>query len=146
MYRQRMEVQRLELAKRKYPHMMMQEVITWKRFLKRYGNNFAKYRYDVHVGKGVGRIPGFNETLQDMAVRITQKRIDVVAARGAETYIIEIKDRASMAAIGQLITYRELYEQRYGRGRITGLIIVAETVDPDIKGVIERFKIKLFVV
>lgn len=141
-----MNIADAELRKKRYPHMMEQEIITWKKFLRSYGHNFAKYRYDVHVGKGVGRIPGFTPVLQDMAVRITQKRIDVLAARGPETYIIEIKDRASMAAIGQLITYRELYESRYGRGRITGLIIVAETVDPDIRGVIERFKIKLFVV
>lgn len=146
MYRQRMEVQRLELAKKKYPHMIKQEIVTWKRFLKAYGHNFAKYRYDVHVGRGIGQIPGFTPVLQAMATRITQKRIDVVAARGAETYIIEIKERASMAAIGQLITYRELYEKRYGHGRVTGLIIVAEHVDPDIRGVIEKFKIKLFLV
>ncbi len=136
----------IQIRRVKYPHMMKQEIITWKKFLKIYGHNFAKYRYDVHVGKGVGRIPGFTTILQDMAVRLTQKRIDVVAARGAETYIIEIKDRASMAAIGQLLTYRELYERRYGTGRISGLIIVAESVDPDIKGVIEKFNIKLFVV
>lgn len=136
----------MQIRRAKYPHMMKQEIVTWKKFLKRYGHNFSKYRYDVHVGKGVGRIPGFAAVLQDMAVRLTQKRIDVVAARGLETFIIEIKDRASMAAIGQLLTYRELYEKRYGFGRISGLIIVAESVDPDIKGVIEKFKIKLFVV
>lgn len=136
----------IQIRRVKYPHMMKQEIITWKKFLKIYGHSFAKYRYDVHVGKGVGRIPGFTTVLQDMAVRLTQKRIDVVAARGAETYIIEIKDRASMAAIGQLLTYRELYERRYGIGRISGLIIVAESVDPDIKGVIEKFNIRLFVV
>jgi len=136
----------IQIRRVKYPHMMKQEIVTWKKFLKIYGRNFSKYRYDVHVGRGVGRIPGFTTVLQDMAVRLTQKRIDVVAARGAETYIIEIKDRASMAAIGQLLTYRELYEKRYGTGRISGLIIVAESVDPDIKGVIEKFKIKLFVV
>lgn len=137
---------RTELARVRYPHMIKQEVIIWKKFLKLYGYNFTKYRYDVHVGHGIGRIPGYTTILQDMAVRLTQKRIDVVAVRGGETYIIEIKERASMAAIGQVLTYRELYEQRYGLGRISGLVIAAESVDPDIKKVIEKFGIKIFVV
>ncbi len=136
----------IQIRRVKYPHMMKQEIVTWKKFLKMFGHNFTKYRYDVHVGQGVGRIPGFTTVLQDMAVRLTQKRIDVVAARGAETFIIEIKERAGMAAIGQLLTYRELYEKRYGFRRISGLIIVAESVDPDIRGVIEKFNIRLFVV
>lgn len=135
-----------ELHRKKYPHMMKQEVRTWKKFLKKHGNNFTKYRYDVHVGKGIGRLPGFSENQQRMAQTLTQKRIDVVAARGAELFIIEIKDRASMAAIGQLLTYRELYNKKYGYDRVSGLIVVAESTDPDISEVTARFNIRLFIV
>lgn len=141
-----MGVNEKELSKKKYPHMLQEEVVVWKRFLKRYGDNFTKYRYDVHVGRGVGRIRGYSTKLQDMAITLTQKRIDVVAARGAETYIVEIKGRASMSAIGQLMTYKILYELRYGAGSVSGLIVVAKSVDPDISRVLEVFNIKQYVV
>lgn len=135
-----------ELKRIKYPHMIKQEIVIWKRFLKSYGNRFSRFRYDVHVGRGIGQVPGFNKKLQDMAVRLTQKRIDVVAALGGETYIIEIKDRAGMSAIGQLMTYKLLYEKRYGVGRISGLIIVAEGIDPDVQEILKVLKIKIFIV
>lgn len=135
-----------EIRRVKYPHMIRQEIVIWKRFLKSYGDRFTRFKYDVHVGKGIREVPGFDKKLQDMAVRLTQKRIDVVAALGGETYIIEIKDRAGMSAIGQLLTYRLLYEKRFGLGRISGLIIVAEGIDPDIQEVLKIFNIKIFIV
>ena len=135
-----------ELRKKKYPHMMAQEIRIWKKFLKKHGHNFTKYRYDVHVGRGVGILPGFAPVLQQMAITLTQKRIDVVAGRGSDVWIIEIKERAGMSAIGQLLTYRELYFKRFGFGRVSGLIVVAETTDPDVVDVLARFKIRLFLV
>lgn len=126
--------------------MMITEVRTWKKFLVKYGRNFTKYRYDVHVGKGIGKVPGYSKTIQNMAVHLTQKRIDVVAARGNQIWLIEIKDRASMAAIGQLLTYRELYYRKYGYGTVEGLIVVAESSDPDVAEIIERFGIRLYIV
>lgn len=135
-----------ELLRVKYPHMIKQEILIWKRFLKQYGNKFTGFRYDVHVGRGIREVPGFNRKLLNMAIRLTQKRIDVVAILGQETYIIEIKDRAGMSAIGQLITYKLLYERKYGIGIITGLVIVAEGVDSDVKEVLEKLRIKIFLV
>ena len=135
-----------ELRKKRYPHMMAQEIRIWKKFLKKHGQNFTKFKYDVHVGRGVGTVPGFTPVFQKMAITLTQKRIDVVAGRGSDVWIIEIKDRAGMSAIGQLLTYRELYFKRFGFGRVTGLIVVAESTDPDVVEVLARFKIRIFIV
>lgn len=141
-----MGVNETELAKKKYPHMLVEEVRVWKRFLKRHGDSFTKYRYDVHVGQGIGRLPGYSKKLQNMAITLTQKRIDVVAARGAETFIVEIKGRASMSAIGQLMTYKILYEFKYGHGTVSGLAVVAESVDRDVSRVMEVFNIQQIIV
>jgi len=126
----KMEIER-EIERIKYPHMVPQEVEIWKRFLKKYGEKFTGFRYDVHVGEGIGRIPGIGKNYQDMAIMLSQKRIDVVGSRAGDIYIIEIKERAGMSAIGQLIAYRKLYEDKYGVGEVEGLICVAESTDQD---------------
>jgi len=135
-----------EIIRIKYPHMVPNEVRIWKLFLKKHGSVFDNYRYDMHVGKGIGKVPGYDKTMQDMAIRLTQKRIDVVAYRGQAAYIIEIKERAGLSAIGQLIAYKKLYEDQYGINKIKGLAIVATSADQDIRKVADVLHIKIFIV
>ena len=135
-----------ELKRIKYPHMVKQEIAIWKRFIKAYGDQFMSYKYDIHVGKGLDHLPGYTRKEQEMAIRLTQKRIDVVAVSEHKVYIIEIKERAGMSAIGQLITYKILFEKRYGEGIIKGLIIVAEGMEPDMLEVYKLMNIKLIIV
>jgi len=130
----------------RYPHMVPNEIRIWNKFQKKYGSKFDMFRYDVHVGKGIGPVPGYDKKYQDMAIRLTQKRIDVVAYRGSNTYIIEIKDKAGLSAIGQLIAYKKLYEDQYGVNKIKGLAIVATSADQDIRKVAGVLNIKIFIV
>lgn len=135
-----------ETSRIKYPHMVPEEIAIWKRFLAKYGNRFDSFRYDVHVGEGVGRIPGYSKKDQDMFIRLTQKRIDVVAYKIGAAFIVEIKNRAGLSAIGQLIAYKRLYQEKYGRFSVAGLAIVAESVDQDVRHVAEAAKIQVILV
>jgi len=117
----------------RYPHMKPREVEIWKKYLRAYGERFEYYDYDLHVGEGCGPVPGLSEKYQDMAKRLSQKRIDVVGYIGDRVYIIELKPVADMEAIGQLKVYKTLYEDKYGSGSAKGLIIVAEKADQDIR-------------
>jgi len=135
-----------EISRVKYPHMVREEIAIWKRFLTKYGNKFDRYKYDVHVGQGVGKIPGYSKKDQDMFQRLTQKRIDVVAYKGRGAFIVEIKDRAGLSAIGQLTAYKRLYQEKYGRFTVTGLAIVAESIDPDVRHVAKTMGIEVVLV
>lgn len=135
-----------EITRIKYPHMVPEEIEIWKRFLKLHGNKFDGFKYDIHVGKGTGPIPGYSKKEQEMFIRLTQKRIDVVAHKRGNAYIIEIKSRAGLSAIGQLIAYRRLYQEKYGRFSVAGMAIVAESIDPDVRHVAETARIKVILV
>lgn len=135
-----------QLTRIKYPHMKQYEIEIWKRFLRQHGKGFTDFKYDVHVGKGIGIVPGYDKVTQDMAIHLSQKRIDVVAYRGARAFIVEIKDRAGMSAIGQLVAYKRLYEEKYGPGTIAGLAIVARDIDPDIEHVAKTMNIEVVLV
>lgn len=141
-----MDIRERELTRIRYPHMMREEVEIWRDFLKKYGEKFTGYRYDVHVGEGVGKLPQYDKKTQDMAVRLTQKRIDVVAYKGPDRFIVEIKDRAGMSAVGQLVVEKRLYEKKYGLGTVGGLAIVARSIDPDVRKVAEEMHIRIVLV
>lgn len=135
-----------EISRVKYPHMVREEIEIWKRFLRKYGSKYDRFRYDEHVGKGSGPIPGYSKKDQEMFIRLTQKRIDVVAFKRGAAFIVEIKPRAGLAAIGQLIAYKRLYQEKHGRFTVAGLAIVAESIDNDVRGVAENLGIQVVLV
>lgn len=135
-----------ELKRHRYPHMVKEEIEIWKGFLQKYGTRFDKYEYDVHVGKGAGRIPGLSEPYQTMAITISQKRIDVVAHKGKKAYIIELKDSADLQAIGQLEGYKTLYQDKHGNRSIDGLILASYKADQDIIRSAKERNIKIMLI
>lgn len=127
-----MESLKQELLRVRYPHMVKDEIEEWKRFLKEHGNEFTDFKYDIRVGKGIGNLPGIGTQYQHMATYLSQKRIDVVGYKQNNRYIIELKQSAYEGALGQLLGYKILYEDRYGKGTVQGLILVCTRADNDI--------------
>ena len=135
-----------QLNRIKYPHMVKEEIELWKKFLSKYGKKFDYYAYDVHVGKGVAGTEGLTDPYKYMAIRLSQKRIDVLAYKDGGIYIIELKDIADLQAIGQLQGYKTLYEDDYGKGIVRGLIIVSSSADHDVKRAAEERNIRIMLV
>lgn len=124
---------KLPYAKRHhYPHLLQSDITLWERFIEANPNAFDAVEYDVHVGEGIPPDPTWEPEIAEMARILTQKRIDVVAYKGQETYIIEIKPRAGTTAIGQVITYAHLYTREYHPPRPPKKVIITDYLAPDI--------------
>lgn len=65
---------------------------------------------------------------------------------GGETWILEIKPRASFSALGQLLGYAVLYMAERRPPRPPRLGVIAERTQPDLAGVLLNFGIELFLV
>ena len=117
----------------KYPHMGVDDTRVWKEYLRVHRAEWDSFDYDVRVGKGVDPGPGFPMHIRRDAQMLTQKRIDAVGYRGTQTWIIEVKPRAGLGAVGQLVGYRALYEAEHGAGSVTGLLLVCQILDDDIR-------------
>ena len=74
----------------RFPHLLPNEERIWERFLQIYGDQFQNYRYDVRVGKGQDPGPRYEWKWRQLAIMLTQKRIDVVAERDGEIWIFEV--------------------------------------------------------
>lgn len=128
---------------RKYPHLMVGDVEIWERYLGRFADQWDNFEYDVRVGEGIKTEPGEEEKYKLMATALSEKRIDVVGHRGAVTTIIEVKPSAMLSAIGQLLSYQILYEERYPLRGPVKMLLITDRIGPDLEKLCRKFEISL---
>jgi hypothetical protein len=91
-----------------YDGLNAQAIALWQQFLRLYQDQFDSFSYNVRVGQGLDPGPGASEAMRKMWYSVTTKRIDVVATRQNQTWVIEIEPRPGMRTLGQLVGYMSL--------------------------------------
>jgi len=130
----------------KYPHLMPADVAIWERFLERYTDFYDEVEYDARVGSGIEPSDDWPEEIKRDVHALTQKRIDAVGYTKSEIDIIEIKPRASTSAIGQVLSYRELFVRDRKPALPVRGVIITDTLAPDIEELAEKYEITVIVV
>ena len=97
-----------ELDRPSYPGLNASSIVLWKSFLNYYETSFDSYEYNVHVGQGITPPAYFSEDEKAQWIRLTQKRVDVVAQRANQTWVFEVQERADLRTLGQLMGYKHL--------------------------------------
>lgn len=126
--------------------MLPADVGVWNRFLDLHGFEFVGFRYDVHVGGEVERQSAWTEKVFLMASHLAAKRIDAVGYKAGETTIFEVKPEAGVTAVGQLVTYRMLFIEKYAPIGALTCALVCGNATIDEKRVLEELGFKVFVV
>jgi len=88
-----------------FPAMLPAEIAVWKAWLKLHQGEYDRFEYNRRVGPGYDPGPGVDPSVRASTILNTQKRIDAVAWSGSQPLIVEVKDRAGLSAIGQLLGY-----------------------------------------
>jgi len=130
-------------VKSRYVHMMHEDYATWTSLLKSDQNELDEVWYDVHVGRPMAVPAGSPAYMQDVANGVSRKRIDVVGRIGSSMIIIEVKPHANMEAIGQVITYADLFIEEFEIHGSVSAMIVATTCDADILEIARRQNVKI---
>ncbi len=114
-----------------YPHMQQDHVSIWERFIATYPESYDTCQYDVTVGS----VPGFTDPAHPVSVpgqeKLYKKKIDVVAFKGGNIDIIEIKPKANASAVGQVKRYVYLYSKEFAPGKNLQPVIVTDSMDDD---------------
>ena len=107
----------------------------------------GEYIYDVELKSPAVVVPA-HWTKKDIEQweALRSKRIDLVVKTSTADWVIEITLKLSKAAVGGVVTYREMYMDQYKPGRPTNVAVVCEVDDPAYHSTCERFGIKIFVV
>jgi len=112
--------------------MLKEDNAVWTKFLEQNFERLQEVWYDVRVGKPVKLDDNATEMEKRIARGLTRKRIDVVGWDGGSYWVIEVKPYASMAAVGQAISYARMFAKEYViRGRVVP-VIVCDNVDEDL--------------
>lgn len=130
----------------KYPHMKPADVVIWERFIDAYEDIFDSVDYDVCVGEGADFLPTGEDTPDGRENRLYQKKIDVVGYADEEVMLIEVKREANMKALGQILAYYDMYLRMLERPRNVKKMVLAQSIDKDIKNVFFKNEIEVVIV
>lgn len=131
---------------RSYTHMASADTVVWERFIRANPTYFDAVAYDVQVGSG----PGFDtvvnpETGGDLEA-LYKKKIDVLGVKDGVHIIVEVKPRADSRAIGQVEGYRDLALRDLPGLKGPKMLIVCESIVPDVDYLAQKKGIALVIV
>lgn len=126
--------------------MSVADTEIWNRYIAKFEDAYDRVQYDFHVGNP----PPFNplmddgtDTNQDMLYKL---RIDVIGHKGANVDIIEVKPNAGPSAIGQVRAYKTLYERdEEPTGRVN-MVIITDTLRPNMNFLSAADNVKLIII
>jgi len=125
-----------------YPHLLPESIELWEQYLTDHKHEYSLIEYDVRVG--TGRDPGthYSDTMRQMGIDLSQRRIDAVGHRTGEIDIIEIAPRAGIKAVGQMQIYPLLYMQTFHPIQKLNCVLVARELSGDIENFLNQLQIR----
>lgn len=129
-----------------YPHMKPNDVAIWERFIDLNPTRFDTCQYDVQVGSPPPFNPIVNEATQGSADALYRLKIDVVAKKDGQIYIIELKEKAGASAVGQVKHYLDLYVRDEKPSNTPKAIIITNSVRQDLVEFAQKEGVELIVV
>lgn len=129
-----------------YPHMKPYDIAIWEKFMEEFPDMYDYCQYDVPVGQVPPHALDAVSAEGGTAEMLYKRKIDVVAYKGDQIDIIELKPNAGMSAIGQVNGYRMLYIRDYSPSVTPKAIIITDSVDPDTAHVAHEQGVQIVVV
>ena len=126
--------------------MLSDEARIWTKFIETTDLEFESITYDVHLGIGVLPLPSDPDYMRRLLSAVTKKRVDAIGETSECIWIFEVKPRISMSALGQLITYFELYHEEYRPVKSVMLAAIGEREAPDIRSSFDLYAVNIILV
>lgn len=134
-----------ELLLRKfYPERTDKESGVIREFLTAHHEEYDRFQFSVRVGQGVLPNPEHLAGVQRSTAWSSRKRIDVLAWRGDQPTIIEVKERVQPAVLGQLQAYQHLFVEDHPESEVPKLIAIGRYSDDDTLRVLAANGIDVF--
>lgn len=128
------------------PHMLARDVPVWYRFLEKWGSEFLNLYYDCLIGGPSLTQEEKKDPLKWMWRVNLAKRADAIAELEHDVWIIEVAADPGLRFLGQLQIYRTLWLRDPPTPKIEKLVLVAETIDPDILDAAGMYSVMVFIV
>lgn len=129
-----------------YPHMKPADAVLWERFIEKYPDAYEWCIYDLNVGEGFPP-PEQHPSATEIGYHLlTQKKIDVVAGKGADVDVIELKPDAHPAAFGQVLSYVHLYQRDVDPTGDATPVIITDRLNLDMEHLAAKFGVVMMII
>ena len=108
------------------------DFLIWERWRATAAGLFERLYFNVRVGEPVQIDAALAPELQEMAVALSRRRIDVVGEKAHIWYLIELKWDAGAEALGQALLYKALWHSDPPDSRPVEVSIVTNSFNKDI--------------
>jgi hypothetical protein len=129
-----------------YPGLSRFENAVWGRWLEKHLAEVDGIAYSVSVGEGREVESGLADWLARDWYALTRLRVDAVVRWSGAIWVVEVKDRQSMSALGQCLVYAELLWSTYGLSEYPGMLHVCALAHRDFERAFKRSGILVEVV
>lgn len=126
-----------------YPHMAKLDRAIWERFLTANAATFSGFAYDVALGGRVIEGLDLDDPTKLGWQYNTAVKIDAVAFRDEEAWIIEVKPEANVSAFGAALAYTVLVEREQFISQRLIPTIVCEYIQPDVEWVCQQLSVQV---
>lgn len=130
----------------KYPNMFPLDVAVWERFLDKLGDQYIGFHYDITCGKPTTVGDALPDEYKRDAEILSRLRIDVVGEKANGVDIIEVKPKANMSAIGQLLTYKECYTADFAPSKPVAMLLVCGQIDQNFESALKSADISYILI
>ena len=134
----------LLLLRRFYPERTDRESEVIRAFLLAHGQEYDRYGFSIRIGQGVTPDPAHLPAVQQNAVFSSMKRIDGLFWSGPQPTIIEVKYRVTLASLGQILGYRQLFLEAAPDAPEPRLIIIGRYSDDDTTRVLQDHGVTVY--
>lgn len=118
----------------------------WEKFIDTFPNRYTTVDYDFALGSTPLTPEQITSEADANMVRLWQKRIDVLAKSGDETHVIEVKPNAGASALGQVLSYCELYKGYVDPFAKVKPILITNSLKPDMALLSQQMGVELIIV
>jgi len=126
----------LESDRLSFPALLPAEIAVWRAWLRLHQAEYDRFDYNARVGPGFDPGGGVPDYIRTMSIANTKKRIDAVAWQGSAPTIVEVKDRAGMSAIGQILGYRVHWQKEHPQAPPPKMLLVANRLADGVSDVL----------
>lgn len=128
------------------PRMSQEDYQIWLRWWPTVQHLALRMWFDVGLGAGRPIPEGTSTELTFMWERNNQKRADAIIETNDTIWLVELRDKASLNAIGRLEGYMDLLEQENPWGKPIVAHLVTNQEDRDVRASAEKRGIRYVVV
>ncbi len=137
---------RLQADRLRFPGMLPAETLIFKQWLAEHEGEYDRFEYNVRIGSGTDPGEKYPQEIRDMAIANSQKRLDAVGWQADIPTIIEVKRRAGLSNIGQLVGYKHFWIRDNPDQPSPNLLLITNALQSDILHVAEQEHIAIALV